>query len=196
MLLGACFGNSRATQYYVLSPMVEKTSTEENTDAEKIPKKSLIVLVGPLELAKYLDRTNMVYRSKLNELIVSDFDLWAEGLDNSITRVMARNLSMLLPSNELTISSWQSLAHADIEIPLAIDRFDCEEGRVCHLRIFWSIKHQDRKKASPPTLHEFTKQTDSPSASDQAKALSQLLAEASKIIAGEISFMPFNSSGR
>ncbi len=182
--LNACIGNSRPTRYYLLSTVAEN---QIETTGSNTAKKPTVILVGPLELAKYLDRTNIVYRSGSNELIVSDFDAWAEGLDKSIVRSIAHNLSQQLPSESVTISSWQSLTTADIEISLAIDRFDCDDTGACHLRIFWTIK-EGHDELSQLAVHEFTKRADSASISDQTKALSQLLADASQVLATEMRF--------
>lgn len=180
LFLVACIGKSKPTRYFILSK-----EAKNRIEPLKPIKQPMLVLVGPLELAKYLDRTNIIQRSSANELIISNLDAWGEGLDKSIVRVISQNLSQYLPAKSLVISSWPNLASADIEIPLAIDRFDCDQTRACYLRIFWTLK-QGHQTLSTLTVHEFTKLADSSSIDDQTKVLSQLLADASQVIAEEI----------
>jgi uncharacterized lipoprotein YmbA len=179
--LSACFGNSKPTRFYVLS-----TLTQNSKEVDKQHKEQKVVLVGPIELAKYLDRTNIAYRSGANELIISDFDTWAEGLDRSIARTIAQNMSSTLNSSQFTFSPWQSLADPDLEIPIGIERFDCDEKAFCALHIFWSVRQPQGIITSPLSAHGFELQARSASVEDQVAALSELLAQASILLAAEI----------
>jgi len=179
--VNACVGNSKPTRFYVLS-----TLAQNSRQVNKLHTEQKIVLVGPIELAKYLDRTNIAYRSGANELIISDFDTWAEGLDRSIARTIAQNMSTTLNSGQFTFSPWQSLANPDLEIPIGIERFDCDEKAFCALRIFWSVRQPEGSITSPLSEHTFELQAKSASVEDQVAALSELLAQASILLAAEI----------
>ena len=129
--LSGCFGNSKPTRYYLLNATAGSGSQISQTG-----KQRGVVLVGPLELAKYLDRSNLVSRVGANELLVSDLEVWGEGLDRSIANTIATNLSQESSLSSFTFIPWSNLAPAEFELPLSVDRFDCDDSGFCQVRIF------------------------------------------------------------
>jgi uncharacterized lipoprotein YmbA len=63
--------------------------------------------VGPVTIAEYLDRPNLVIQQAPNELAVSEVNRWAGDLTTSITRVTAVNLGRQLGSGNVRTYPWQ-----------------------------------------------------------------------------------------
>ncbi len=62
--------------------------------------------VGPITLAEYLDRSNLVVQQAPNQLAVADDHLWAGDLSASIARVTAANLGRLLHTGNVRTYPW------------------------------------------------------------------------------------------
>jgi uncharacterized lipoprotein YmbA len=63
--------------------------------------------VGPISLAEYIDRPNLVIQDGANSLSVAEDHRWAGDLSASISRVTAANLGRRLGSGNVRIYPWQ-----------------------------------------------------------------------------------------
>lgn len=63
--------------------------------------------VGPVTLAEYIDRPNLVIAQSANQLGVSENNRWAGDLSASITRVTAANLGRRLNTGNVRTYPWQ-----------------------------------------------------------------------------------------
>ena len=63
--------------------------------------------VGPITLAEYIDRTNLVIAQGPNELAVAEDHRWAGDLSSSIARVTATNLGRRLGTGNVRTYPWQ-----------------------------------------------------------------------------------------
>src|SRR5262249_50890681 len=97
-LFGVCLlglsgcASSPPTRFYVLPSM---------TSAETAPPaapRDLIIGVGPVTLYPYLDRLQIVTRASRARLALGEFDQWAAPLQDSVTRALGENLSLLIPT--------------------------------------------------------------------------------------------------
>ena len=90
---------SKPANYYVLSSLQNSRPAvgTSGTEAE------LAIGVGPVKIAEYLDRPQIVTRTSSNGLQFAEFDRWAESLEKNLTRVVADNLSVLLSSERVCI---------------------------------------------------------------------------------------------
>jgi len=102
--------------------------------------------VGPLAVAAYLDRPQIVTRAAVHQLKLSEANMWAEPLKESILRVIAVNLSNLLDTNRV-----YRIPRRDRDIPLSfrvavgIARFDGALGGDVHLTARWTLYRQEDK---------------------------------------------------
>jgi len=63
--------------------------------------------VGPVSVAEYIDRPNLVVQSEANSLAVAEDHRWAGDLSASVARVTAANLGRRLGTGNVQIYPWQ-----------------------------------------------------------------------------------------
>ncbi len=79
--------------------------------------------VGPVALAEYIDRPNLVLQDGPNRLAVADAHRWAGDLAASIARVTATNLGRRLHTGNLRTYPWQRDEEISHQITLDIRQF-------------------------------------------------------------------------
>ncbi len=62
--------------------------------------------VGPVSLAEYIDRPNLVIQESENSLSVADDHRWAGDLSNAVARVTASNLGRRLNTGNVRVYPW------------------------------------------------------------------------------------------
>src|SRR5262245_29025896 len=83
------------TRYYVLTPVAAAQSGSS----------SLAVGLGPVKLPAYLFNASLAVRKGTNEVEYSDSAIWAERLDAGFQRVLAANLAIDLPTEQVRMSA-------------------------------------------------------------------------------------------
>jgi uncharacterized protein len=122
-------------RFYVLSA-VAKTSTDVPAN------QNLTIGVTPVDLPGYLQNTRIPVRRGTNEISYSDYRQWAEHLDKGIQRVLASNLSSLVPSARVITSAWQP-GDVKSEVHVSIRRFELDESGQATLECEWRIISPD-----------------------------------------------------
>lgn len=130
LLLTAC-GGSAPTRFYTLAPISAPTAQSQGPE--------LAVGLGPVELPKTMDRTQIVTRTDQNELKLADFDRWAEPIQDNFTQVLAENLALLLPSQRVVVYPWSHARALDYQVTVRVVRFDRTAGGDAVLKARWSI---------------------------------------------------------
>jgi uncharacterized protein len=143
------------------------------------------VMLKRVEIAKYLDRPQIVRYSGPYELTTSEFDRWAESLSDMATRVMVANLSQRLPGSQVFAATGPlSMNSSNTTIELNIDRFDVDPGGSVILLAQWVIHHVKTEEFRSQEIHVATA---SSTISDQVAAMSDALGQlANQIAAGII----------
>ena len=96
--------------------------------------------LGPVKVAAYLDRPQIVTRAEAHKLQLSESNMWAEPLKDSILRVIGVNLSNMLQTTRIF-----KIPRRDRAIPLAyrvaldIPRFDGMLGGDAQLVARWTL---------------------------------------------------------
>jgi uncharacterized lipoprotein YmbA len=111
-----CTRRHLVPQEFVLTPM---TITAGSAG---IPR-NLSVGVGPVDLPAYLRRPQIVTRESENELSTSAAHRWAEDLQTNISRVIAGNLSLLIPTNRVSTFPWLDARELDYRVSVRIEQF-------------------------------------------------------------------------
>jgi uncharacterized lipoprotein YmbA len=132
LLLTAC-GTTSPTSFYTLSAEVPRSTLPANTNNR------VIVGIGPVEVADYLDRNQIVTRSGQTRLNLTDYDHWAEPIDSNIASILATNLSHLLPNTHPIARPWPD-ADAEYHVLVKITRFDAEPTGKVQLNASWAIQ--------------------------------------------------------
>ncbi len=177
-LLAAC-GSSPAVRYFGL----ETIGIEHQRAAENAP----VIAIGPIRVADYLKRSQMVRRGQGAEVIVDDFNRWAEPLDEAIHRTIASNVDGLVDS--AVVVAFPSGAVLDIDYRMfgRVDQFDADEGGNTILDVQWGIGNGNGDVVAAARRVRYqsrTTQSDDPAA--MAEAMSDTIEQFSRDIASEL----------
>ncbi len=124
-------GSSPPTRFYVLHSMDVKESPESSGAG------CVSIGVGPVRVAEYLERPQIVTRVTPHEIMIADFDQWAEPLGQNISRVLADNLSALLCTTMVVVFPWKGSVPLDFQVEVDILRLDGNPGKDASLEVQW-----------------------------------------------------------
>jgi hypothetical protein len=130
--LGAC--TSTPSRFYTLNSL-SASETIPAMSAEQGP----VIGVGPITMPKYLDRPQIVTRTGSHQLAVADFDRWAEPLQDNVARVLAENLALLIPTDQVLLYAWPRSATLDYQVTVDVLHFEGWLGGESRLLALWSI---------------------------------------------------------
>ena len=135
-LLSGCFGTSKPTRYYTLSP-------PENNRTEPLTGFKEMLVVGPLTIPEYLERRQIVTRSGQNGIVLAEFEQWSSSLDDELTRLLVATISGDLASGHVAVMSGKFSAIPATgkmyRIPVKIIRFHGYRGGTVVLNAFWGV---------------------------------------------------------
>jgi uncharacterized lipoprotein YmbA len=136
--LSGC-ATSPPTRFYVLPSL---------TGAETAPlaaQRDLTIGVGPVTLHPYLDRPQIVTRASRAKLVLADFDQWAATLHDLVTRALAENLSLLVPTDHVMLHPWPRTTDPAYQVTVEVTQFDGGPGGEVVLAARWQILSADEK---------------------------------------------------
>jgi uncharacterized lipoprotein YmbA len=181
LLLSAC-GSSPPVRYFSLSSTVD--GGEQDTDA------TVVLGLGPMRMAQYLDRSQIVTRGEGAELNVDEFSRWAEPLEVAFHRVVSTDVDNMMAGVTVLSFPWQSAVQAQVDYRVLGDviRFDADQAGLVVLETQWGIMAADSDKwLVPPQRTRYEVQTESPDdPAAVALAMNEVLAKFSRDIAGEM----------
>jgi hypothetical protein len=111
---------------------------------------TLAIGVGPVELPKFLDRPQIVTRISQHRVAVSEFHRWAGSFSEDFLRVLAKDISMLLPKDRIATYPWTDQFSPNYSIQLIVDQFDGRFGGDVVLNVAWSVRNQ--KDTNEPVI--------------------------------------------
>lgn len=176
-LLAALEGcTSPNSRFFTLAPQPAAASTGRSPP---------IVAVKPVELAKYLDRPQIVRHSDAYELQISDLERWGEEMRDMVTRVLIENLSLRLPASQVVGASGSLTVRADVTVEVDISRFDTDQTGKVILDARSAMQRETRRPSM--WADRITVQPASPSTTDLVAAMSDALGQLSDHIAKAVS---------
>jgi uncharacterized lipoprotein YmbA len=93
--------------------------------------------VGPVALAEYLDRPNLVTQQAPNQLAVAEDHRWAGELSASIARVTAANLGRLLRTGNVRTYPWQTDSEVSYQVTLDVRQLHSESDGYAVIEAGW-----------------------------------------------------------
>jgi uncharacterized lipoprotein YmbA len=132
-LLSMAGCGSQPTRFYTLAPL---SASAANSAASGT---GLAVGLGPVDLPKSMDRPQIVTRSGANELVLGEFDRWAEPIQDNVIQVLAENLALLLPTQKVLLYPWSRSTELDYQVVARVVRFDRAAGGDAALKVRWSV---------------------------------------------------------
>lgn len=126
------------TQYYTLGAA---TPPRTNSRASASGSRPVGVGVGPVIMPGYLDRSQIVTRPGTDHVEISMFNRWAEPLEDGISRVLAEEISLRVPTERVVMFPWRGVVARVIQyqVVVAVVRFDGRPGGDVTLDTRWRI---------------------------------------------------------
>ena len=181
VLLQAC-GTSQPTKYYLLS-------SAGPVDGAASMQEDLVIGIGPIVMPEYLDRRQIVTRTRANELKVSTFHQWGEPLGQNFSRVVRENMSVMIPTDRIILlpvkRSIRKALILDYQVTIGVSKFERDTNGEVVLNARWALLNNDKEEL---TLRRSVYK-DMPKSSDYADlaaSQSQLLIQLSREIAESI----------
>ena len=136
LVLGGC-ASTPPTRFYVLSTLTDASQPASTG------KHDLTIGVGPVTLPPYLDRPQIVTRASRAKLDLAEFDQWAASLQDTVARVLAENLSLLIPTDQVVLHPWPRTTAIDYQVSVEVIQFDRMMGGEVVLVARWRIAAAD-----------------------------------------------------
>jgi len=143
LMVTGCRSSSPPVSFYTMTylPMMEMESHEQSAI------RGITIGIGPVQLPQFLNRPQIVTRSGHNRLTVSEFHRWGGYLDQDFLRVLAQDISILLPTNRVVEFPWDDRADTDYRIEFNVHQFDGQPGNSVLLNATWTIKERKGMEA-------------------------------------------------
>lgn len=93
--------------------------------------------VGPVTVASYLDRPNLVVQESPNQLGVAEDHRWAGDIVGSISKVMATNLGREMHTGNVRVYPWQGDDEIRYQISLDIRQLHSDESGHAVIEAGW-----------------------------------------------------------
>ena len=179
LLFSGC-GTSPKAELFILNPI------ERDISAPVAVLKSISVKVGPISIPDTLDQSPIITRTGSNTLMAGEFKRWSGDYQSDIQRVLGENISILLPTDQITLGQEIVLTPIDFQVIVNIRQFDGQLGGVVTLNADWSVAHHGKKKSVIAKKSVFQEKANGSTYQDYVAAQSRLLAKLSQEISNTI----------
>lgn len=142
-LLAGCARTS-TPDYYLMPSLADSAAPVESpaTTGSDAP----YIGVGPVDLADYLDRPQIVTRSGQGRVDLAEFHKWAGDLKNRLPVVLADNLSVILGTDRVLMFPWKSVIPVRFQVTVSITRLDALPSSEAILAARWAVLDQDGRR--------------------------------------------------
>ena len=137
-LVAAC-STTPPVAYYTLNTLPEM----QQEIPAAVMDDTLAIGVGPVEFPKFLDRPQIVTRKSQNQIEVSEFHRWAGSFPGDFSRVLAKNISILLPTDRVAVYPWGEQFSPTYRVKLDVEQFDGRLGERVVLDVTWKVTDQE-----------------------------------------------------
>lgn len=165
---------SDPTRFYTLT-----AATASTQDVAAMP--NLVLGVGPVGVADYLDRSQMVVRESSNRLTLAEFDRWAGSPAKEIQRVLVANLASQLGTERIVSYPWKSSVDPEMTVEMTVEKFEYGNGKVW-LTASWQAYADNGREAVAFRRTELSRDSDENYNAISAN-LSELMGEVSAQVA-------------
>ncbi|MGH6636147.1 MAG: PqiC family protein [Gammaproteobacteria bacterium] len=139
--LYGCFRNTAPIHFYMLRPL---TFTESPHAAIPRANPGPIIGLGPIRMSDYLDRPQIVTAVSEHEYRLAEEHRWAERLDQTLTRVLAENLSGLVPTERVVLYPWSRQQHVDAQVSVTIQQLHVDATGQVRLAADWALRRGEK----------------------------------------------------
>ena len=181
LMSGCSSAGGGSIRYYLINPV-------EFSPVRNGPENKLSIEIINLHVPQYLERLHIAVRTGENSLHFSEFNQWGETLRKNLMLTMARNLSDLLSTPDISTPLNRSSSMPDFRLEIHIDRFEQDSDGLVRLTARWQLI--DAAKSQPLGTHsaDLTSETRIPERDyDQmVSAMRDLYGQLSRMIADNI----------
>ena len=174
-------GTTKPARIYLLTPHPSDVESLQQANPS-FP----MILVGPVRLPEYLNRSQIIRYSTANELKSNEYHRWAEPLENNVARVLTENLRRQLQNDHVLLYPGLNVRHFDYRVSIDVIRFDVDTSNHVVLTANWAlfVGHGDEVlRVQRLTIREPVKNRDYGSiVATQSRALGKLSAAMSREI--------------
>jgi hypothetical protein len=180
LLLGLCAcGSSPAVRFYTLTSL----KNVEIPVAVEVAERRGILAVGPVEIADYLDRPQIVRRDGATSVALLENDRWAGSLQRDLARVLIDNLGVLLGPEGYLVLPWEVTARADGRVQVSVTRLERTDQQTVVLEALWTLLGKERGDILATGREVLIEPDGGAGADGTVEAMSRALAELSRRIA-------------
>jgi uncharacterized lipoprotein YmbA len=127
VLCTACAAAPKQVQHYVLETTAQTSAqtSVQTSGKTAVPDKvnAALVVVGPVDLAEYLDQPSLVMQQGGHTFHVAQYHVWAEDLSRALTRALVHDLDQQASPYRFEDRADQHSETAARQIRLRIDQF-------------------------------------------------------------------------
>ncbi len=187
LLLNGC-ASTGPTRFYVLSPL-------GGDHAGECPDgRTLSLGIGPLEVPRYLDRPQIMTRTGPNEMVLAEFDLWAEPLKEGIPRILARNLQTQTCAR-VEVDAWKRPNRVDYMLAAVVNRLDGTLGESAVFDVKWIVTDERSKETVLSRTSTYTENVATGDYRSLAASYSSLVAAFSRDVAESLASLSSGMGG-
>ncbi len=182
LLVTGCLGRkSPDVTYYSLLTM------EQLGEVQALASHPEINLgIGPITIPDSLKRSQVATRQHGNQYAFNEFHRWAGVLEKDFTTVLGDNLGVLLGVEKIGFFPWMHHFAPTYRVVIDIQRLDGSLDGEAVLGARWAVADADGKELLTGGKSVFRQPLEEAGYAELVKAESQLVAELSEKIAGEI----------
>jgi uncharacterized lipoprotein YmbA len=137
--LAACIGGATSpSQFYMLEPI---TGIEYKRPAGAAQKP--VIILKSVRIPGYVDRPQIVTATGKNAYRLSELNRWAEALDHNISRVLAQNLTLLVPAEVVFSKNSNTAERTSFRLSINILEFHADPQGQAGLTAQWQITRDD-----------------------------------------------------
>ncbi|MDJ0850088.1 MAG: PqiC family protein [Myxococcota bacterium] len=173
----ACISRGVQVREYVLTAGAAESGATAPRDVS--------IGVGPVKLPRYLRRVELATRVGPNQLRYEDTHRWGETLDKGLARVIASNLSALVPATRVATFPWRSKEEMDFRVVIEVERFEATPDGSSVLTVRWSV-HDNRSDRVVSERANIAKESGGKDAAARVASMSRAADELSRQIAAAI----------
>ncbi len=180
--LSGCATPTQPSRFYRLESLSPPIAMPQpSTPGQPLP----LVGIGPVQLASYLDRPQIVERSTTHRLTLHEFDRWAGNLQENTVQLLRDVIQRALRGAQVIGYPWSSGVNTDYEVLVTIDRFE-RQGMQMKLEAGWTLIAQPGGRSVSRGQQSFEAPLEGAGMEEVVAAASAVLEQLGDTLAGEL----------